>query len=56
MANLKEQRICIKFSFRLRKTALEIHKMLKTAFGDNATGRTSDFCGILLSQMLGNLG
>jgi hypothetical protein len=39
MAHLKEQPICAKFCFKLGKTALEMHEMLKTAFGDNAMGR-----------------
>jgi hypothetical protein len=43
MADLKEQRICVKFCFRLVKTASETHEMLKTAFGDNAMGRTQSF-------------
>jgi hypothetical protein len=40
MADLKEQRICVKFCFILGKTASETHEMLKTAFSDNARGRT----------------
>jgi hypothetical protein len=43
MADLKEQRICMKFSFRLVKTASETHEMLKRAFGENAMGRTQTF-------------
>jgi transposase len=43
MADLKEQRICVKFCFILGKTASETHEMLKTAFGDNAMGRTQSF-------------
>jgi hypothetical protein len=43
MADLKEQCICVKFCFRLGKTASETHEMLKTAFGDNAKGRTQTF-------------
>jgi hypothetical protein len=39
MAHLKEQRICVKFCFKLGKTASEMHEMLKTAFGYNAMGR-----------------
>jgi hypothetical protein len=41
MAELKEQRICVKFCFKLGKTASETHEMLKRAFGDNAMGRTT---------------
>jgi hypothetical protein len=40
MTAVKEQRICIKFCFELSKTAVETHKMLKEAFGDNAIGLT----------------
>jgi hypothetical protein len=43
MADLKEQHICVKICFKLGKTALETHLMLKIAFGDNATGRTQTF-------------
>jgi len=32
MADLREQRACIKFCFKLGKTATECHEMLKTAF------------------------
>jgi hypothetical protein len=42
MADLKE-RICVKFCFKLGKTASETHEMFKTAFGDNAMGRTQTF-------------
>jgi hypothetical protein len=40
MADLREQRVCIKFCFKLGKTAAETHGMLNEAFGDNqyATG------------------
>jgi hypothetical protein len=40
MADLKEQSIFLKFCFRLGKTASETHEVLKTAFVDNAVGRT----------------
>jgi hypothetical protein len=40
MDDLKEQRICVKFCFKLGKTASETHEMPKTAFGDNVMGRT----------------
>jgi hypothetical protein len=45
MADFKEQLTSIKFCFKLRKSAPEMHKMLKTAFGDNAMGRTQTFWG-----------
>jgi hypothetical protein len=40
MADLKEQRICVKFCFKLGKTTSETHEMLKTAFDDSVMGRT----------------
>ena len=36
MADVKEQRICIKFCFKLNKTAAETHRMLKEAFSEQA--------------------
>jgi hypothetical protein len=43
MADLKERSICVKFCFKFEKTASETHEMIKTAFGDNAMGRTQTF-------------
>jgi hypothetical protein len=43
MADLKGQRICVKFCFTFGKTASETYEMLKTAFGDTAMGRTQTF-------------
>jgi hypothetical protein len=43
MADLKEQCICVKFCFKLGKTASETHEILKTAFDDIAMGRTQTF-------------
>jgi hypothetical protein len=43
MADSKDQCICVKFCFRLGKTASETREILKTAFGDNAMGRTRTF-------------
>jgi hypothetical protein len=40
---LKEQRIYVKFCFKLGKTASETHEMLRTAFGNDAMGRTQTF-------------
>jgi hypothetical protein len=42
MVQLKES-ICIKLCFKLRRTALEMYEMLKTAFGDNVMGGTQTF-------------
>jgi hypothetical protein len=35
-ADVKEQRICIKFYLKLNKTAAETHRMLKESFGEQA--------------------
>jgi hypothetical protein len=43
MADVKEQRICIKFCFNLNKTAAETHRMLKEAFGEEALSQTRTF-------------
>ncbi|PNF38978.1 hypothetical protein B7P43_G06608 [Cryptotermes secundus] len=40
MADLREQRVCIKFCFKLGKTAAETHQMLKQALGENNLGQT----------------
>jgi hypothetical protein len=44
MVDVKEQRICIKFCFKLTKTVAETHRMLKEAFGEQALSqaRTSE--------------
>jgi hypothetical protein len=39
MTDVKGQWICIKFCFKLSKMALETHRMLKEAFGDNSLGQ-----------------
>jgi len=36
VADVKEQRICIKFCLKLNKTAAETHQMLKEAFSEQA--------------------
>jgi hypothetical protein len=43
MADFREQRACIKFCFKLGKTATERYEMLKTAFGEQAVGRSQTF-------------
>jgi hypothetical protein len=45
MAGVREQRTCIKFCFKLNKTAAEIHRMLKEAFGEQplSQGRTFEW-------------
>jgi hypothetical protein len=39
MAGVKDQRICITFCFKLNKTAAETHRMLKEAFGVQASSQ-----------------
>jgi hypothetical protein len=38
------------FSFKLRKTALEMHEMLEASFSDNGFGRT-DFCMLFFFRL-----
>ena len=43
MTDSKEQRICIKFCFSLKKIAAETHRMLQQAFRDNAMSQSNAF-------------
>jgi len=43
MADAKEQRICIKFCFKLNKTAAETHRKLKEVFGEQALNKATIF-------------
>ena len=43
MADVKEQKICLKFCFKLNKTAAETHRMLKEAFGEQALSQARTF-------------
>jgi hypothetical protein len=43
MVDVKKQRICIKFCFKLNKTAAETHRMLKEAFGEQALCQARTF-------------
>jgi hypothetical protein len=43
MADVKKQRICIKFCFKLNKTVAETHWMLKEAFGEQALRQARTF-------------
>jgi len=43
MADFREQRVCIKFCFKLGKAAAECYEMLKTAFGEQAMGCSQTF-------------
>jgi len=45
MADFREQRACIKFCFKLGKTATECYEMLKTTFGEKAMGLPKHFSG-----------
>jgi len=42
-ADFREQRACIKFCFKLGKIATERYERLKTAFGEQAMGRSQTF-------------
>jgi hypothetical protein len=43
MKDLEEQRVCVKFCFKLRKTATEKGKMLQQAFGDKCMSQMQCF-------------
>jgi len=43
MADFRKQSACIKFCFKLGKTATEYCEMLKIAFGEQAMGRSQTF-------------
>jgi len=43
MSDHTEQRICLRFCFRLGKTAAEAHKMLQKAFKEEALSHTEVF-------------
>jgi len=43
MAEVDEQRVCIKFCVRLGKTGSETFEMLKQAFGDSCMSRSRTF-------------
>lgn len=43
MANLKEQRVCLKFCFLLEKSATKAYQMLQQAFKEDAMSRTQVF-------------
>jgi hypothetical protein len=43
MADVKEQWICIKFCFKLGKTAAETHRILREAFGNNVLHQTQTY-------------
>jgi hypothetical protein len=43
MVDVKEQRVCIKFCFKVGKSTAETQRMLKQAFGDDALGQTQTY-------------
>jgi len=43
MCESTEQRICIKFCFKIRKTATETYQLLQHAYGGDAMGHTQVF-------------
>ena len=43
MAEVDEQRVCVKFCVRLGKTGSETFEMLKQAFGDSCMSRSRTF-------------
>lgn len=43
MRDYEEQRTCIKFCFKLGKTATETYQMLRTAYGEEAMGKSQAF-------------
>jgi len=43
MVDFREQSACIKFCFKLGKTATEYYEVLKTAFGEQAMSRSHTF-------------
>ena len=43
MCESTEQRICIKFCFKIGKTATETYQLLQQAYGEDAMGRTDVF-------------
>jgi len=43
MCESTEQRICIKFCFKIGKTAMKTYQLLQQAYGEDAMGRTQVF-------------
>jgi len=43
MCESTEQRICIKFCFKIGKTTTETYQLLQQAYGEDAMGRTQVF-------------
>ena len=51
MAEVDEQRVCIKFNVRLGKTGSETFEMLKQAFGDSCMSLAELLSGLDVSRM-----
>ena len=51
MAEVDEQRVCIKFCVGLGKTGSETFEMLKQAFGDSCMSRSRTLSGLDVSRM-----
>jgi len=43
MCESSDQRICIKFCFKIGKTATETYQLLQQVYGEDAMGRTQVF-------------
>jgi hypothetical protein len=43
MVDVKERCVCIKFCFKLGKSAAKTHQMIKQAFGDEALGQMQTY-------------
>jgi hypothetical protein len=43
MAHPTERSVCVKFCFKLVKTAAETHQMFKQAFGDKSLGQAQTY-------------
>ena len=55
VADVKEQKICFKFCFKVNKTAAETHRMLKEVFGGKLEAEQEHLSGLSVSKMAGNL-
>ena len=51
MCESTEQCICIKFCFKIGKTAMETYQLLQQAYGEDAVGRTQVFGSIDLKKV-----
>jgi hypothetical protein len=53
MVDVKEQRVCIKFCFKLGNSAAKTHQIVKQEFGDDALGQTqtpTGFAGLKMAE------